>query len=236
VSSRPVYLAVIVAAMSLATVRAQRFREPTAAERAVVQHYRDVVHDVLRQFPDANWTETIDYDIPDDFTVRPPVAAPLEVTDIIQASYQIAPGSPLYEREIAPLARQLAAMKDPAALARLASQRKVDRLTVQFESNVPVAEITPAPPRNADLHISGAALAFRVDSRVDRGTSVKLLFGDWKTATWQAGDSVYRFKFKSPRPSAAIENVAVQMDGSPERIDELLRTASWQHLADALTK
>jgi hypothetical protein len=235
-STRRVYLAAVAAAVSLTTLRAQRFREPTPPERAVVRHYRDVIHEVLRQFPDANWAETIDYDIPDDFTVRPPIAAPLEISDFIQASYQIAPGSPLYERDIAPIARQLAAMKDPAAMARLASQRKVDRVTVQFESNVPVAEITPAPPGNADLHISGAAFAYRVDSQVDRGTSVKLLFGDWKTATWQASENAYRFKFKNPRPSAAIENVAVQLDGSPDRINELLRAVSWPHLADALTK
>jgi hypothetical protein len=32
-----------------------------------------------------------------------------------------------------------------------------------------------------------------------------------------------------------IENVVIQLDGSPERIDELLRTVNWQAVNGAIT-
>jgi hypothetical protein len=235
--NRRLLSAVAIVAASLATLYAQQFREPTAAERAVVTRYRDIVHDVLRRFPDENWAETIDDDIPDDFAVVPKTPGPLAVSEIIQASYRMTPGSPLYEREIAPLARQLASMKDPAAMTRLASQRKMDHFTVQFGFNVPAVSISPGPPANAGFKVAGTTLAYRVDNYLfDRGTSVRLLLGGWRAATWVPGENAYRFKFRNNGPAVAIENIVVQLDGSPERIDELLQSAPWSRLADALTK
>jgi hypothetical protein len=226
----------VVLTMGFATVHAER-RAPSTAERAVLNHYRDTIREVLKQFADGNWAESVDYEIGDDVMVDTSAPGPLAITDLIQSSYKIKPDSALYARDIAPVARQLASMTDPTAMARLASQMKVDHFTVQVHFNVINAGVSPAPPGTPDLHAAGAAYAYRIDNYMfDKGTSVVLMFGDWKSATWRAGDGAYRFKFKNAGHAAAIENIVVQMDGSSERINELVRATPWQRVSEGLTK
>lgn len=221
--------------LSAALAFAQNLRPPTAAEQAALTHYRDVVHEVLDQFGNDDWEESVDYDIAEDVSVHDMAELPFDIDQMIQRSYSIRNGSKLYAQQIQPFAEKLENMHDPAEMAKLAAQMKMMHMSVEVHMNRYQVPVDPPPPANPDLHIPGAALAYRVNNyKFDKGTSVILLFGDWKSAAWRASDGWYGFKFKHSGHQPAIENIEVHLDGSPERINELLRTVKWQHLNDAL--
>ncbi|HET6145761.1 MAG TPA: hypothetical protein VFE02_19815 [Candidatus Acidoferrales bacterium] len=215
---------------------AQHLRPPTAAESSMLKHYSDTVHKVLDQFGSDNWEESVDYDVTDDVTVHDALNIPLDIDEMMERSYTIRNGSKLYEQEIEPFAKKLENIHDPAEMAKLAAQLKLNRMTVEVHFNRVDVGIDPPPPGNQDLHIPGAALAYRVSNyKFDKGTSVILLFGDWKSAAWKAADGAYKYKFKHAPHQPAIENIEIHFDGSPERIDELLRTVKWEKINDALS-
>jgi hypothetical protein len=212
-------------------------RDPNPQERKILMHYREVIGKVLDQFQSDDWEEKVDYEITDDVSVSGDPDVPLDVNELIQRSYNIRQGSALYQKEVAPLAEKLTATSDPNEMARLAKQRKVTNLTVEVHFNRLCVGMDSAPAAASDLHIPGAAAAYHIKpAKFGRGAAVVLLFGDWKTATWNADNSCDRFKFKHAAHQPAIENVIIQMDGSPERIDQLLKTVKWDNVNAALTE
>ena len=212
-------------------------RPPNAQEKPILIHYREVVAKLLNQFRSDDWEETIDYEMTDEVQISNDPDVPLDVDQMSQRSYLIRTGSALYEKEIAPFAAKLSAMKDPNEMASLAKQMKMMNFSVELNFNRAEASLDPPPPGNPDLHVPGAALAYRLKPyKFDKGTSVILLFGNWKAATWNANTGGDRFKFKHSPHQPAIENIVIQLDGSPERIDQLLHGVNWQVVNDALTE
>lgn len=207
-------------------------RDPTPAERAVLNHYRDVIHSVLDKFQSDDWDENVDYDVADDVLVSDSRDRPLDVNEMMQRTYTIRNGSALFQKEIAPFVEKFQTMHDPAQMAALAKQMIMNRYSVEVHFNQIAVTVDPANP---DLHLTGAAFSYRIKNfKYDKGTSVVLLFGDWKDS-WKGGDDGYRYKFKHATHQPVIENVVIQFDGSPERINELLRTVDWRPVNDALT-
>ena len=221
-----------------ATLAAQEphLRPPTAAENAVLNHYRDVIHAVLDTFQSDDWDQSVDYDVEDDVFVSGDPDVPLDINEMMQRTYTVRPGSDLFEREFAPILNRLNSTQDINEMQALSKQLKMNKYSVEVHFNVLSVAVKPPPGGNPDLHIPGVALAYRVDNaKFDKGTSVVLLFGDWKSATWRPSDRMYRFHFKHAFRQPVIENVVIQLDGSPERIDELLHAVNWQRVNDALT-
>ena len=212
-------------------------RDPNPQERKVLMHYREVIGKVLDQFRSDDWDEKIDYEITDDVSVGGDPQVPLDINEMTQRSYNIRPGSALYQTEVASLAEKLTATTDPNEMARLAKQRKVTNLSVEVHFDVLCVGMDAAPTAASDLHIPGTAAAYHLKpAKFGRGAAVVLLFGNWKTAAWNAEIGCDRFKFKRAAHQPAIENVVIQIDGSPERIDQLLKSVKWDEVNDALTE
>jgi len=239
---KPRYLAVLLVVPALvwslqAVGQEGGLRDPNPQERQILMHYREVIGKVLDQFQSDDWDEKVDYEITDDVSVSGDPDVPLDVNEMIQRSYTIRPGSILYQMEVAPLAEKLSATTDPSEMARLAKQRKVTNLTVEVHFNHLCVGLDSAPAGGADLHVPGANAAYHVKpAKFGRGAAVVLLFGNWKAATWSAENGCDRFKFKHAAHQPAIENVVIQMDGSPERIDQLLKSVKWDAVNSVLTE
>ena len=135
------------------------------------------------------------------------------------------------------MAEKLTATTDPNEMTRLARQMKVTKLSVEVHFDRANVDMDPPPSANPDLHVPGAALAYRLKpSKFEKGTSVVLLFGNWKTAVWNSEGGYEHYKFKHAAHQPAIENIVIQLDGSPERIDQLLHNVNWQLVNNARTE
>jgi len=212
-------------------------RDPNPQERAALMHYREVINKVLDQFRSDDWDEAIDYEITDDVSVSGDPDVPLNINEMNQRTYNVRNGSALYQKEVAPIIAKLSATTDPMEMARIAKQKKMTTLSVEAHFDALCVGMDPAPAGNSDLHIPGAAAAYRIKpGKFDKGTTVVLLFGNWKTASWNGENGCERYKFKHAAHQPAIENVVIQMDGSPERIEELLHSVNWKAVNDALTE
>ncbi len=239
--SRRAYGALAMIAVCVCGAAAQAdgggLRDPNPQEKAVLIHYREVINKVLNQFRSNDWDEKIDYEITDDVSISSDPDVPLDVNEMFQRSYNVKQGSALWQREVAPIVEKLTATTDPTEMARIAKQRKMTNLTVEVHFDRSCVGMNPTPGANSDLHIPGAALAYRLKPyKFERGTSVVLLFGNWKTAKWNGENGCERYQFKHGAHQAAIENVVIQLDGSPERTDELLHSVDWKMVNEALTE
>lgn len=232
-------LALFLAAAAPAAIPAQEphLRPPTEAERAVLNHYRQVIREVLDTFQNDDWNQNVDFDVEDNVQVSDDRDVPLNIDELIQRTYTVRPGSTLFNRDFKPTMDRLTSTHDPTEMAAIAKQLKMNKYSVEVHFDVLSVGVKPPPETNADLHLPGVALAYRVNNyKFDKGASVVLLFGDWKSAVWRAQDKMYHYKFQHAFRQPVIENVVIQLDGSPERIEELLRGVRWQRVNDALTR
>jgi hypothetical protein len=230
-------LGICLAALGAAlTAQEPHLRPPTPAENVVLNHYRDVMHSVLDTFQSDDWDQSVDFDVQDDVFVSNDPDVPLDINEMMQRTYTVRQDSALYQREFAPIVDKLNSTQDVNEMQALSKQLPMTKYSVEVHFNVLSEGVKPPPSANPDLHIPGTALAYRVENyKFDQGTSVVLLFGDWKSATWQPTNKWYRYRFQHAFRQPAIENVVIQLDGSPERIDELLRTVNWQAVNGAIT-
>lgn len=215
-----------------APVQAQNnLREPNATERQVLEKYRDAIHTVLDSMDSEDWDTTTDFDVDDNVLVSSDPDVPLDVDELIQRSYTVKKDSPLYQREVAPFLAKMQQMS-PMEMAQAGKKLKMLRLEVQVHFNRAAAE---RDARNkTQLQTSGAAYSYVTEESEDkRSQTVVLLFGDWKSAQ-QRGDDI-KFHFKHPAHTPVVENIVIQMQGSPERIRELLRTVDWKKVNEAMS-
>jgi len=205
-------------------------REPTPAEKKVLEQYVEVIHSVLDTFDSDDWDSRVDYDIDDNVLVSKGSDYPLDVDELIQRSYTVKNDSALYQREIAPFLAKMQQMS-PSEMAQQGKKLKLLRLEVLVHFNRRAAE-KDARVRTP-LQVSGAAYTYMTEQSDDkRSQTVVLLFGDWKSA--KEGEDSIRFQFKHPPHTPVIENVVVQLQGSPDRIRELLKSADWKRVNEAL--
>lgn len=205
-------------------------RDPTPAEKKVLDQYTGVIHPFLDTFDSDDWDTRVDYDVDDNVLVSQGNEYPLDVDELIQRSYTVKKDSPLYQREIAPFLAKMEQMS-PTELAQAGQKLKLLRLEVQVHFNRAGAD-TDAKTK-AQLQIPGAAYSYMTEESQDkRSQSIVLLFGDWKSAT--VATQGLMFHFKHPPHTPVVENVVIQLQGSPDRIRELLRSADWRKVNDAL--
>jgi len=220
----------LIALSGLASHAQSPLREPTPAEKKVLEQYTTVIHSFLDTFDSDDWDTKIDYDVDDSVLVSNGNEYPLDIDELIQRSYTVKKDSPLYEREIAPFLAKMQQMS-PAEMAQEGKKLKMLRLEVQVHFNRAGAE-TDAKTRT-QLQVSGATYSYMTEESEDkRSQTVVLLFGDWKSAT--VGSQSLVFHFKHPAHTPAVENLVFQLQGSPDRIHELLRSADWKKVNGAL--
>ncbi len=206
-------------------------REPNATERQVLEKYRDAIHTVLDSMDSEDWDTTTDFDVDDNVLVGNNPDVPLDVDELIQRSYTVKKDSPLYQREVAPFLAKMQQMS-PAEMAQAGKKLKMLRLEVQVHFNRAAAERDARS--KTQLQTRGATYSYVTEESEDkRSQTVVLLFGDWKSAQ-QRGDDI-KFHFKHPAHTPVVENVVIQMQGSPERIRELLRTVDWKKVNEAMS-
>jgi hypothetical protein len=220
---------------------ARSMRAPTAEEKAMLVRYRDTLHSILDQIPNQDWAEHENgrFDVDDDAEVSNDPDVPLDINESMTREYRVRPGSNFEQEQVArlePLMEKFkAAPTDPAVQAEIQKAAKPMTLKVNVHFNH-LSEGLDAPPASlVDLRLPGTAMAFRSKPDQYGEVSVQLLFGNWKTATWDNYGHWLRFHFKRPGRYPAIENIVIDMTGSPERIDELLKTVDWKVVNRGLT-
>ena len=205
-------------------------RDPTPAEKKVLEQYTTVIHQFLDSFDSDDWDTKVAYDVDENVQVSNGNEYPLDVDELIQRSYTVKKDSPLYQREVAPFLAKMGQMS-PTEMAQQGKKLKMLHLEVQVHFNRAGAE-TDAKSRS-QLQIPGAAYSYMTEENEDRRSqTVVLLFGDWKSA--KVGSQSLAFHFKHPPHTPVVENVIAQLQGSPDRIRELLRSADWKKVNDAL--
>lgn len=224
-----------------AEARGQSKRPPTAEERAMLVRYRDALHGVLDQIPDEDWVESENYrfDVDDQAEVSNDPDVPLDIDESMTREYRLRPESKPAREQMARLQPLLEKMQanptDPSIMAQMQKAAKSIKLIVNVHFNR-LSESVDGPPGSlTDLKLAGAALAFKSKPDEHGDVSAVLLFGNWKAATWNAQDKWLRFHFRRLGRYPAIENIVFEMNGSPERIDALLKTVDWKVVAGALT-
>jgi len=229
---RNMTLPLITASLFLAAVaNAQApVRDPTPAEKKVIEQYTNIIHPFLDTFDSDDWDTKVDFDVDDNVLVGQSNDYPLDVDELIQRSYTVKRDSPLYQREIAPFLAKMQQMS-PTEMAQAGKKLKMLRLEVQVHFNRAAADKDART--KPQLQIPGAAYSFMTEQSEDkRSQTVVLLFGDWKSAQ-QGGDDL-KFHFKHPPHTPAVENIVVQLQGSPDRIRDLLHSADWKRVNQAL--
>lgn len=212
-------------------------RAPNPAERKVLAKYAHAVNSVLSQFRSPDWQEKIDISGENPHVAPNDANIPLTVDEIFQRTYDLKPGTPRYKAAVGALEQKRAAEKDIGEKQLLKAQME-DHLHVQVQirSNVPSINLNPPPSPALDLHVPGAAFAYKQRSNpYGYGVAYVLAFGNWKAAHWFASSAVYEFHFRHPGNSPFIENVEVRLYGSEERIRELLRKVKWAEINTGLT-
>jgi hypothetical protein len=219
------FLSIVLACLAAVPCLAEK-RPPTPAERAMLNNYRDVIHRILDSFANDDWQRvtTTEYDLDDDVLISSDPDVPLDVDELIQRTYRVRPGSEYYNRVYGPAIEKMEAITDMNEKVKIAKQLEPMELTVMIHFNRAFASVDADPSAREKLTVAGPAMAWR--SRSDRNLNVTLLYGDWASAARAQDGLKYHFKRKGRYP--AIENIEIEISGTPSRIDELLRTIDWK--------
>lgn len=211
-------------------------RPPTPAEGKVIEHYSQVIHELLDQLGGDDWDQAVDYDIEQNALVSNDPYVPLNLDEMMQRTYTVRPGSQLFQRDYAAVYTKLQNTHDLNEMQELSKQLKFNRFTVEVHFDSLSQTVNPPPGKNADVRVAGAAMAYRVNTyKYDKGESVLLFFGGWTPAMWRGGSEGYRYTFKHAFRDPAIENIVIQLDGAESGIEHALQSVNWRHVNDALT-
>ncbi len=233
------HLAVVCFLIAAVVVAVAELRSPTAAEKAALDKYLAAVNPVLDQFQGDDWDENVDYSLDNPMVNTNDPGVPLDIDELTQRTYTVRNGSQRYNEKIAPSMQQLL---DPGG--NMSAKQKIGqqvqglmRVQVQVHFNRANLGFEPAPANNHDLHIPGAAFAYKIDdSAFGHGTAYILAFGNWNNSKWDAEHGWYHFHFAHPQNTPYIENIEVRIYGADDRIQQLLHSIDWNALNNGLTR
>jgi hypothetical protein len=211
-------------------------RKPSAAERKVVTKYATVISKVLDQFRSPEWDEKVEGAVAD-VQVTPDSGTPLTINEMFQRTYDLRKTSPRYKAKLAPMEVKMKAEKDQGAQQLLGAQMQdLMHVQVQVRFNIANIDLDPRPSPKLDLHVPGAAFAYKeLSNPFGYGSSYVVVFGNWKTAKRYPSSGITEFHFVHPQNTPFIENVEFRIYGADDRIRELLRTVKWAQVNAALT-
>ena len=231
-------LAVVCFVLSSVIAAFAALRAPTDAERVALDKYVSAVNHVLDQFQSDDWTGKVDYSLDDPEVNTNDPGVPLDINELTQRSYTVRYGSKRWNEKLSPLAERIMATNDWAEKGKIGSQmRALQDVQVQVHFNRSNIGFDPPPTSNQDLHIPGAAFAYKIGgSPTGHGTSYVLAFGNWSNSKWDADHRWYHFHFVHPQNTPYIENIEVEIFGADDRIQELLHSIDWNAMNSALTR
>ena len=232
------HLAVVCFLIVTVAVAVAELRSPTAAEKAALDKYLAALNPVLDQFQSDDWDENVDYSLDDPQVNTNDPGVPLDIDELTQRTYTVRNGSQRWNEKIATPMQQLMSSSDMNAKVKIGQQvQNLMRLQVQVHFNRANLGFEPAPANNHDLHIPGAAFAYKIDdSAFGRGTAYVLAFGNWNNSKWDAEHGWYHFHFAHPQNTPYIENIEVRIYGADDRIQQLLHSIDWNALNNGLTR
>ena len=213
-------------------------RDPTPAEKAVLDKVIDAIGKTLDGIDNDDWEKSQDfYDGNPQVNDHP--AVPLDINQNFQRDYRVRVGSRREQEVLKPLEEQL--MSASSVEAKVAIGRKLrplTTLTAYAYINMGTVDVKQAP--NPGLTVAGAAFVYAVEPSeafCQSGASCYLLgFGNWQAARRKPGEQALRFPFAHKPGTPFVENVVIRLTGADDRIRELLRTVDWNALNDALTR
>jgi len=211
-------------------------RPPTPAEQKVIANYVAVMNKVLDQFQSDDWDESVDYTIDDYMVNTSDPGVPLDITEMMQRTYNVRNGSARFTN---PIAHKMAGLNNPDMQEKMKAGRAIQDLMhiiVMVHFNRATATLDPSPAHNKDLQLPGAAYAYKVNNSYSgHGTAYSLLFGNWQAAKWSDSEGGYRFTFAHKEQTPYIENVVIDIYGADDRIQELLHKINWNDVNSAIT-
>jgi hypothetical protein len=224
--------------LAVATASAAPLRKPNAAEQQVLQKYRDAINKLLDQFQSDDWDENVDFAVDDDVNVHPDSGRPLDVDELMQRTYRVRYQSERFNKLILPVLTKVQEEPDPFKKGEIAKPvQELNSLQVEVHFNIENLGINPAPGSNHDLHIPGAAMAYKIsDNALSHGSAYVLAFGNWQPLKWDADHGWYHFRFAHPQNTPYIENIEIRIFGADDRIQELFHTIDWNQVNAALTR
>jgi hypothetical protein len=232
------HLAAVCFLIAAVAVAVAELRSPTAAEKAALDKYLAALNPVLDQFQGDDWDENVEYSLDDPQVNTNDPGVPLDINERTQRTYTVRNGSQRFNEKIAPSMQQLMSSSDMNAKVKIGQQvQSLMRVQVQVHFNRANLGFEPAPANNHDLHIPGAAFAYKIDdSAFGHGTAYILAFGNWNNSKWDAEHGWYHFHFAHPQNTPYIENIEVRIYGADDRIQQLLHSIDWNALNNGLTR
>ena len=242
------------------SILAQSVREPNAAEKKVFDKAIPIIQSFLDKFGNNDWTldqnwYNDDPLVPTDYEDKGPIG----IDQNFERDYVVNQDSkrfseiikPLYDKSQVLTDKVVAELKEyeknppkDGVMKKDAVSDSLDALNNKLEelnalhvyAYINRDNISGRPA--ADVKVKGSAMVTKTNEgymAYDYFKSYYIAFGDWKTAKWNADDSLYDFKFKNTK-TPSIQNLVIIMTGAQDRMKELIRTLDWSVLNKAIIK
>src|SRR5882672_4739174 len=161
-------------------------RKPSLGEDKALRQYATVINQVLDHFQGEDWNERVDSAFDEDIMVQPDSGRPLDVNEVFQRSYDVRPGSGRFNRVVQPVIDKAQQEPDPNKKTEIIKGVQDQmRLRVEVRFNRENIDVEPPPAANTDLHLPGAAFAYKIkDPAAAHGAAYLLAFGNWSQLSW----------------------------------------------------
>jgi hypothetical protein len=227
----------VIALLSIIPASAE-LRPPNSAEKQVLEKYENIINKILDQFQSDDWDENVDFAVGDDVNVSGNAGRPLDVDEMFQRTYRVRNNSQRWNSIILPAMTKMQNEQDMSKKVELGKPlQALTAIEVEVHFNSAVSIDTPPPGSKSYIQIPGTAMAYHATANpYTHGAAYVLLFGNWQGLKYSAEQSAYQFHFTHPRNTPFIENVAIQIYGADDRIQELLKKIDWNAVNAGMTR
>lgn len=229
----------------------QSNRDPTPAERVVINKVVNTVSQVIDRFSDKNWVKTRGGGMDQqNYSVQEHPDVAMGVAPFDDWQFDVVENSPLWNSTIKPSMDKLANI--PADLTdkktmdeylKLGNDLKnLQHIYVEVHVNEKNLPIKPAQGSAIDLKVPGCYFSYKqslnntVGTNLNPENSYVFAFGNWGNAKYDANLEVYQFHFGHPPGTAFIENLVIIVSGNNEAIQRMIKSEKFMMINEGLTK
>ncbi len=240
---------------------AQSVKEPSPAEKKLLNKVIPIIQSVLDQFGNNDWELDQDWYNGDPFVPADDNGTgPIGLDQNFERDYKVTENSDRFNNIIMPLYEKSQVLQDkvvvnikkyennPSAKAEKEYGKKSPLLDSLDAINNKLEELSElhvyAYINNLyvkgkpvkDIDIPGAAMVTKENRghfAPDFFKSYYIAFGNWKSAKWSDSQKAYYFKFKDT-PKSSVQNIVIIMTGAQDRMKELMKTIDWSVLNKAI--
>ena len=242
---------------------AQSVKEPSPAEKKLLNRVIPIIQSVLDQFGNKDWALDGDWYNDDPLVpVSDNGTGPIGLDQNFERDYKVTENSdrfnniimPLYKKSEQLTDRMVAGLKkfendtsanagkeygkkSPLSDSLNALNNKLEELS-ELHVYAYINNLYVAGRPVKDIDIPGAAMVTKLNRghfAPDFFKSYYIAFGNWKSAKWSDSQKVYYFKFKDT-PKSSVQNIVIVMTGAQDRMKELMNKIDWSVLNKALSE